>query len=104
MGTKEHLTSHRRTLDVSSEPTLCAPRGPRLFDPRAWVEEIPLAEALARTAARSLPCPETGSQTHASGREVRRVVAPPRRGNKDLRFAGSLRGLGIRSEGRDMVA
>mmetsp|Transcript_148841 Transcript_148841/g.414696 ORF Transcript_148841/g.414696 Transcript_148841/m.414696 type:complete len:459 (+) Transcript_148841:95-1471(+) len=35
--TKEHVMRRRRNLDVTSEPTLCAPRGPRLFDPRAWV-------------------------------------------------------------------
>lgn len=34
--TKEHL--QRKSLDINSEPTACAPRGPRLFDPRAWVD------------------------------------------------------------------
>lgn len=30
-------------VDVSGEPTLCAPRGPRLFDPRAWADPAVLA-------------------------------------------------------------
>mmetsp|Transcript_93079 Transcript_93079/g.289679 ORF Transcript_93079/g.289679 Transcript_93079/m.289679 type:complete len:447 (+) Transcript_93079:147-1487(+) len=42
--TKEHWTRRQRHLDVSSEPTLCAPRGPRLFDPRAWIDPDALAE------------------------------------------------------------
>mmetsp|Transcript_125534 Transcript_125534/g.203926 ORF Transcript_125534/g.203926 Transcript_125534/m.203926 type:complete len:145 (-) Transcript_125534:35-469(-) len=30
-------------VDVSGEPTLCAPRGPQLFDPRAWADPAILA-------------------------------------------------------------
>jgi hypothetical protein len=55
--TKEHLSrrravrgGHRRgaavplLADVSGEPTLLAPRGPRLFDPYAWVSVAALTE------------------------------------------------------------
>mmetsp|Transcript_123499 Transcript_123499/g.349072 ORF Transcript_123499/g.349072 Transcript_123499/m.349072 type:complete len:332 (-) Transcript_123499:94-1089(-) len=37
--TKEHKKSLAQDLD--KDPTLCAPRGPRLFDPRALVEQLP---------------------------------------------------------------
>lgn len=35
--TKEHLRKSARTLTEEAEPTLWAPRGPRLFNPRSWV-------------------------------------------------------------------
>lgn len=47
--TKEHLG--HRSLDMSGEPTLFAPRGPRLFDPMAWADESILAANVARRKA-----------------------------------------------------
>lgn len=49
--TKEHRSRRRRAAEYSSEPTLCAPRGPRLFDPRAWVDVSKLVVAATAPAA-----------------------------------------------------
>jgi len=51
--TREHLTRRRRPLDVSNEPTLCASRGPRLFNPREWVDSDALLDALSRERSAS---------------------------------------------------
>jgi len=48
--TKEHLTG-RGALDISGEPTLCAPRGPQLFDPHAWVDPAVLTNSAASSSA-----------------------------------------------------
>ncbi|CAE8662340.1 unnamed protein product, partial [Polarella glacialis] len=48
--TKEHLGRRQSALDVAGEPTLFAARGPKLFDPRAWVDDDnwPLTVAASR--------------------------------------------------------
>lgn len=43
--TKEHLKKSARTLTEAAEPTFWASRGPRLFDPRAFVTLEALEEA-----------------------------------------------------------
>ncbi|OLQ11133.1 putative palmitoyltransferase ZDHHC14 [Symbiodinium microadriaticum] len=38
MTTKEHLGKSGRAAQIDEEPTLCAARGPRLFNPRALIQ------------------------------------------------------------------
>jgi len=39
--TKEHLKGRKPVKGLTDEPTLCAPRGPQLFDQFAWVARPP---------------------------------------------------------------
>jgi len=49
--TKEHWRRSARTLTEEAEPTLWAPRGPRLFNPRSWVSTEALHMQKPRRAA-----------------------------------------------------
>jgi len=77
--TKEHLMPRRRPLDVSSEPTLCAPRGPQLFDPRAWVDAAVLMGKVA-PAAVAAPAADAAPRTQRrlpGGSETPQARLPP---------------------------
>lgn len=52
--TKEHLKKSARTLTEEAEPTFWAARGPRLFDPRAFVSLEALQHASHRRASSSI--------------------------------------------------
>jgi len=79
--TKEHLTGRGPPLDVHNEPTLCARRGPRLFDPREWVDSAAMFDAIRVSGSAS-----SGSGAAGAGRDGQRptVVAArrPGRGGK----------------------
>lgn len=55
VATGRTTKEHRREVvqGISEEPTLCAPRGPRLFNPRAWIKVEILPSGLV------LPVPKT---------------------------------------------
>jgi len=59
VATNQTTKEHRKGLqkDVSEEPTLCAPRGPRLFDPRAWIE-VDFSGGVARPLPKRLAIAE----------------------------------------------
>mmetsp|Transcript_19082 Transcript_19082/g.42709 ORF Transcript_19082/g.42709 Transcript_19082/m.42709 type:complete len:409 (-) Transcript_19082:34-1260(-) len=50
--TRENLRPRRAPI-LNEEPALCAPRGPRLFNPRAWVSASVLAGAMAECSRRA---------------------------------------------------
>jgi len=52
VATNRTTKEHRKSLEnQTEEPTLCAPRGPRLFDPKAWIQ----VEILSGGELRPLP-------------------------------------------------
>merc|ERR1711985_115823 len=51
MTTKEHM---KKVEGLDQEPTLCAPRGPRLFEAHSWVDLSTFNAALPPAAKKAL--------------------------------------------------